>query len=357
MDDLLVVGAGIIGLSCAFEAASRGMRVRVLDRGSPGAGASGVAAGMLAPLAEAHDMPDEWVRIGVQSAELYGGFIERVEVMGGPAGFLSRGTLLVAADRDQARDLDQLERAHERLGMAAERISIREVIRREPALSPRVAGALWCADDHAVNPAELCAALVRAIRALGGTIETGVHVEGVSSEGPGLGVRVVGAKVDTPRLARRVLVAAGLHSAEVLPIELRSELDMGLRPVKGQVLILKGDPLISRVVRTPRVYLVPRGNRLVVGASEEEVGHHSEPLAGVTMDLLYEAWRTVPGVYELELEQIVVGHRPSTRDGCPVVRPVGPEGLFVATGHHRHGILLAPWTAHVFAQWLDSQSG
>jgi len=176
-------------------------------------------------------------------------------------------------------------------------------------------------------------------------------------EGPDLGVRLRRGGAKASLHARWVLVAAGLHSAEVVPDEVNAALDMGLRPVKGQLLILKGDPLIDRVVRTPRVYLVPRGNRLVVGASEEEVGHHAEPLAGVTMDLLYEAWRTVPGVYELELEQIVVGHRPSTRDGCPVVRSVGPEGLFVATGHHRHGVLLAPWTAQVFAQWLEGQTG
>lgn len=313
------------------------MSVLVVDRARPAAGASGVAAGMLAPLAEAHDMPDDLLAIGVESARLYLDFVRRVGEHGGETGFLARGTLLVAADRDQAGDLDQLERAHGRLGLAAERLTVREVIRREPRISPRIAGGLWCPEDHAVDPVVLCAALVRAIEAFGGEVRTGVEVREIVHGEAVTGVRLGD---ETELEARRVVVAAGLRSAPLLA----PFVDCAMRPVKGQVLVLRGEPLISRVVRNPRVYLVPRGERLVVGASEEELGSHDQPLAGVTMDLLYEAWRTVPGVYELDLERIVVGHRPSTRDGRPVVGPVGPDGLWAATGHHRHGILLAPWT-------------
>ena len=112
----------------------------------------------------------------------------------------------------------------------------------------------------------------------------------------------------------------------------------------GQVLHLRGERLLSGGVRTPRVYLVPRGDVLVIGASEEEVGEHAAPLAGITMDLLYEAWRPLPGVYALELAEMRVGHRPSSRAGRPLVEGLG-DGLFVAAGHHRHGVLLAAWTA------------
>lgn len=339
--DLIVVGAGIIGLSAAFEAASTGMKVLVVDKAVPATGASGVAAGMLAPLAEAHDMPDDLVRIGIESGRLYRDLVERVEAHGGRCAFRDEGTLIVAADRDQAGDLAQLQRAHERMGLEVERLSVRDVLRREPRVSPRIAGGLSCPEDHSIDPVVFCRAIAHALGAMGSAVRTGVEVHEVVHDHAVRGVRVTedGAEVLLP--AKRVLLAAGLdNQALAEPFG-----DLGLRPVKGQVLHLRGESLLNGVVRTPRVYLVPRGEVLVVGASEEEMGRHAEPLAGVTMDLLYEAWRTLPGVYELELHRIVVGHRPSSRDGRPTVGPLGPDGLFLAAGHHRHGILLAPWTA------------
>lgn len=345
--DLIVAGGGVIGLGAAFSAASAGWRVLVLEASEQApSGASAVAAGMLAPLAEAHDMPDDLVRAAIESAEAYASFIGAVERHGGPAGFVDRGTLLVAADRDQAGDLEQLRRSHARLGVAAEPLSIRELLRREPRISPRVAGALWCPDDHAVSPLALGRALVLAIEALGGEVRTGLCVTEIEA-GEGWQVRADGVDGEIVVRSDRVLIAAGLKSQALLG----TALDLGLRPVKGQVLHLVGERLIDRVVRTPKVYLVPREDRLVVGASEEEMGEHAAPLAGVTLELLYEAWRTLPGIYDLELDRIVVGHRPSTRDGRPVIGEV-PErpGLFVAAGHHRHGVLLVPWTAERLAK-------
>ena len=291
------------------------------------------------------------MRVGIQSARAYPGFIEAVKAYGGDTGFNDQGTLIVAADRDQAGDLEQLGRAHQRLGLEVEKLTVREVIRREPRVSPRIAGGLWCPEDHSVPPPVLCGALVRGIEALGGSVCRGFSGQAVQADPLGVRVRTPDGSEEVWRGAR-VLVAAGLGSQAVLG----DLVDLGMRPVKGQVLHLRGERLLRGVVRTPRVYLVPRADRLVIGASEEELGDHAEPLAGVTMDLLYEAWRTLPGVYELELERILVGHRPSTRDGRPVVGPVGPDGLFVATGHHRHGILLAPWTAYTLAEMWGLQA-
>lgn len=348
--DLVVVGAGVIGLSCAFEAASDGLRVLVVDAEGPAARSSGVAAGMLAPPAEAHDMPEDVLRSSVQSATLYPSFIERVEAHGGRAGYLDRGTLLVAVDRDQAGDLEQLSRSHQRYGLQVELLTVRQALRIEPRISPRIAGGLRCADAHAVEPVALCGALVHAIEALGGRVQCGARVGRVRVGERVEGVDLLGESGEVSRIdAPRVLVAAGLGSAAlVAPF-----VALHLRPVKGQVLHLRGERLIDRVVRTPRVYLVPHRDRLVVGASEEELGAHDQPLAGVTMDLLYEAWRVLPGIYELELEACVVGHRPCLRDGRPIVQRVGPPGLILATGHHRHGILLAPHTAAAVRALLD----
>jgi glycine oxidase len=336
--DLIVVGAGIIGLSAAFEAAASGLRVLVVERAGPATGASGVAAGMLAPMAEAHDMPLDLCRIGVASAVLLPDLVSRVESYGGGAGYQRAGTLLVAGDRDQAGDLAQLERSHTALGVPAVRLTTREVLGREPRVSPRNAGGLWCPDDHAIDPVAFCRAMVLALRVLGSEVRTGVPVDGILGEEAVRGVRLGDSSEER---APRVLVAAGLGSPDLV----ERWVDLRMRPVKGEVLHLRGEALITSVVRTPRVYLVPRGEVLVVGASSEELGDHARPLAGVTMDLLYEAWRVLPGIYDLELDRIIVGHRPATDDGRPVVGPAGPDGLFIATGHHRHGILLAAWTA------------
>ena len=334
--DLIVVGAGIVGLASAFEVASSGLRVLVLERSRVAAGASRVAAGMLAPPAEAHDMPDDVLQAGVQSAAAYPSFIQRIEACGATAGFRAKGTLMVAADRDQAADLEQLARSHERMGLSVDWLSVREILRTEPRLSPRLAGGLFLPDAHSVEPVALCQALAHAVVQLGGEVRLGCEVTRILGEESVEGVVCNEGELRAPR----VLVAGGLRSAALLdPFE-----PLPLRPVKGQVLHLRGEPLIERVVRSPRVYLVPHRDRLVVGASEEELGEHDQPLAGVTMDLLYEAWRLLPGTYELELEACVVGHRPCLRDGRPRISAVGPRGLLVATGHHRHGILLAPWT-------------
>jgi glycine oxidase len=124
-----------------------------------------------------------------------------------------------------------------------------------------------------------------------------------------------------------------------------------LRPVKGQALLLRGEPLIDHVIRTPDVYLVPRhAGRLFVGASSEESGFELGSTAGAALDLLREAWRVLPGVYELEICEMVAGLRPTLRDHLPAIGPAGLEGLWLATGHYRHGVLLAAATAKLLVE-------
>jgi glycine oxidase len=165
------------------------------------------------------------------------------------------------------------------------------------------------------------------------------------SDGPrvcGLRVRAGDDLLDVA--ARAVVVTSGAWTNEAI-----SDIPfLPLRPVKGQALLLQGEPLIRHVVRTPDVYLVPRqGGRLFVGASSEESGFDLGITAGATLDLLREAWRVLPGIYELEIADTVVGLRPTLRDHLPAIGPAGLEGLWVATGHFRHGVLLAPATARL----------
>lgn len=352
--DMVVVGAGIIGLSVAWEASRRGWEVLVVDRHEPGSGASSVAAGMLAPISEARPTEEALVRFGRDSLDRYPEFVDALEEATGIDCLLQRGgVLLVAVDRDHLEVLEHEQRNLEAMGLEAERLGGRRVLELEPRLAPGVVGGLATPDDRSVDPRRVTRALVCALEGAGSrvvpetTLETLDHdggVRGVELEREGRRVRVE---------TGRVLVAAGSWSHRVLP-ELSG---LPLRPVKGQLVRLQGEVLIQRMVRTPDVYLVPRENgELVVGASSEEQGFDDSVTAGIVMDLLYEGWRALPGLYELELREINVGFRPALRDNLPAIGPagVGIPGLYLATGHHRNGILLAPATAHHLVDTMET---
>jgi glycine oxidase len=145
------------------------------------------------------------------------------------------------------------------------------------------------------------------------------------------------------------VLAAGVWSEDVEALVS----PLGLRPVKGQVVRLTGPELIRHVVRSPDVYLVPRrGGELLVGATMEEQGLDALPTAGAVLDLLREAWRLLPGVYDLAVTELSVGFRPAVRDHRPVIGRTTTPGLYVAIGHFRNGVLLAPATAHHLAEWI-----
>ena len=139
-----------------------------------------------------------------------------------------------------------------------------------------------------------------------------------------------------------VVVACGAWSPEAFP-ELTN---LALRPVKGQFVLLQGEPLLERVVRKPDVYLIPRADgQLYIGATSEEVGFDASVTAGAVMDLLGHAWRTLPGTYEATVVETSIGFRPTLRDHLPAIGESRTQGVYVATGHYRHGVMLAPVTA------------
>jgi glycine oxidase len=165
-------------------------------------------------------------------------------------------------------------------------------------------------------------------------------VRGVSGEAGGKAVRVA---------CDVAVLAAGVWSGDVkAPLP-----PLGLRPVKGQLVRLAGPEVLRHVVRSPDVYLVPRrGGELLVGATMEEQGLDALPTAGAVLDLLRESWRILPGLYDLALTELSVGFRPVVRDHRPVIGAAATRGLYVATGHFRNGVLLAPATAHYLAEWI-----
>ena len=349
--DVVVVGAGAVGLAVAWRVAKRGLRVIVLERaGAPGAGTSAVAAGMLAPISEmiATELP--LMRLGLAGVDAYPAFVEELgDASGMDPGYLRCGTLLAARDGDEAEALGRELELRESLGLAVHRLRSSEARRLEPALAPTLRLALEIPDDHAIDPRKLCAALARAVTAAGGVLRCNAAVDEISvSHGSVRGVRLVdGEQV----AAEHVVQAAGAWTETVrgLPAEAR----IPIHPVKGQILRLHdpaGPGLLTRVLRMAGGYLVPRGDgRYVLGATMEERGFDTTVTAGGAFELLRNAFELLPSVTELVIDELSAGLRPTTTDNAPAIGPGSIPGLHWAVGHYRHGILLTPITAELVA--------
>lgn len=385
--DLAVVGGGIVGLSVAWRARAKGMSVVVLERDVLGAGATHAAAGMLAPVAEIEfgEAGMRVLELGMRSARMWPAFAVELERASGiDVGLRRSGTLVVARDDDEARELERQLAFRESLGVRAVRLRASEAREHEPALAPTVRLALHAPDDHSVDPRSVVAALRGACEQDGVRLREHTAVLGVQldasetrvvgvrvSNDPGDGAPVAGLEGNGAASgdffgeggafelvhARHVVVAAGAWSGGLagLPAGAR----MQVRPVKGQILRLRdpaGPGLLEGVVRFAGGYLVPRGDdRYVLGATMEERGFEPDATAGGVYELLRDAHELVPGVSELHIEELGVGYRPSTPDNAPVIGPGALGGLTWATGHHRNGILLAPLTAELVVASLGGR--
>jgi glycine oxidase len=343
--DLVVAGAGVIGLTCAWRAAQAGMSVAVLERDVAGAGASGVAAGMLAPVTEADFGEERLLAMNLEGRSLWAGFAaELSELTGMRTGFEESGALVVAADRDDAEELRRLHEFQVSLGLGSEWVGPRAARELEPGLSPRIAGAIWAPQDAQVEPRAVVAALAAALERAGGELVQSAEVTELAVEGG----RVTGVRCGATEIgAGAVLVAAGAWSAQD---GLAAEGAPAVRPLKGQLLELRlrrgNPPLARRLVRTPRCYVVNRPDgRVVIGATSEEQGFDAAVTADGVFRLLEAAYEALPDAAELELVATRAGLRPAVPDNVPVVEFSGQiEGLLWATGHGRNGVLLAPWT-------------
>jgi glycine oxidase len=352
--DAIVVGAGAIGLSCAWRAARRGARVLVLDRAEPPAGATRVAAGMLAPVGELAFGEPELLEMSLAAAAAYPGFVAELEAATGVStGYVSQGALHIALDRDEAGELRRVHDLQRSLGLGAEWLPPRRCRELEPGLTPSFNGGVHAPAEAAVDPRALSAALLAALAADGVEVRSGVEVSAALLDGERIaGVRT--AAGEELRAATTVLATgAWAGESEWLPPAARPP----VRPVKGQILELRaldGAAPCERIVASERVYLVPREDgRLVVGATVEERGFDVAVTAGGVHELLREAYRLLPDVAEMELVEAMAGLRPGTPDNLPLIGPGGLDGLVLATGHFRNGILLAPLTGEAIAELLD----
>ncbi|HET6999436.1 MAG TPA: glycine oxidase ThiO, partial [Solirubrobacterales bacterium] len=354
--DAVFVGGGVIGLACAWRAAQRGARVVVLDAAEPPAGATRVAAGMLAPVGELAFGEPRLLEMTLAAARLYPGFIAELEAASGEAtGYERQGALHIALDRDEAAELRRVHDLQRSLELEAEWLPPRRCRHLEPGLTPSFNGGVHAPGEAAVDPRALTGALLAALAGEGVEVRTGTEVVAGLFEGERLaGVQTAAGE---ELRAGSVVLASGAWSgrAEWLPEQARPP----VRPVKGQVVELRtrdGAAPCQRIVASERVYLVPRPDgRLIVGATSEEQGFDTAVTAGGVHELLREAYRLLPDVAEMELVDAIAGLRPGTPDNLPRVGAGAIEGLVLATGHYRNGILLAPLAAETIADLLASE--
>ena len=315
--DVAIVGGGVIGLACALRAEQRGLRVCVLERGEPGSGATRAAAGVLAPDPETPG----FTALARRSADLWPSFADEL----GAVGYTKCGSLVLSFDDDVAR-------------MEGEWLDGDACRALEPGVAPACTGGVLLAGDAQVDPRRVTEALVKR---LDNSVRPRTDVVGLTHESVEL--------ADGSRIfADRVVLAAGAWASR------RFARRLPVRPVKGQVLRLRGPLPATRIIRSEHVYVVPRASgETVLGATVEDAGYDETPTDEATELLLRQAVRAVPAVADLELVEAVASLRPATPDHGPLIGEW--EGLLVAGGHYRNGILLAPVTADAIAALLTGE--
>ncbi len=307
---------------------------------------------MLAAAIETEPGEENLLALTLESQGMWPGFAGELEAASGiSVGYRDEGTIVVALTRDDAEQLRFTYDFQISLGLELEWLSGAEARRREPHLRPGIPGAVLSPRDHQVENRRLACALVEAARRAGVTLREHHPVREVAIAA-GRACAVVTDRGRDP--ADVVVLAAGAWSREIAGIP--PAYLPPVRPIKGQMLALRMDPaapLLRHVVWLPRGYLVPRNDgRLVIGGTVEERGFDDTLTAGGLLALIEGAWRAVPAIEELPIAETWVGFRPGSRDDAPMLGPSGIEGLVVATGHHRNGILLTPLTAAAISAYV-----
>jgi glycine oxidase len=347
--DVVIIGAGVIGLSSAIRCADAGLRVALVDP-DPGRGASWAAAGMLAPVAEMHYGEESLLQLNLAASAAWEGWAAELADRGADVGYVACGSLMVARDGDDAAELRRLMDTQRRLGLTVEWLRMREARAAEPNLAPSTRGAVAVDGDHQVDNR----ALVTGLRGLVDRVPDVTVVTKAVRAAQIDGDRLTGVLLDdgTRLSASTVVLAAGAGSARIdgLAPHLPE-----IRPVKGQLLHLHspGGPLATANLRGLDVYVVNRPDgRIVVGATVEERGWDTTVTAGGIHALLRAAWELMPGIDECTFVEATAGLRPGSPDNAPLLGPVeGLEGVVLATGHYRNGVLQSALTASAVAAW------
>lgn len=350
--DAVIVGGGIIGGTIAFELGRRGVSVAVLDRQEPMREASWAAAGMLSA---APDCPAAipLVPLARASLALYPEFVDAVEKASGlETSYRNGGAIEVICRGEAERELSTLVALHRGLGLACEPLPVDEALKMEPAIGREARAAAFLPDECSIEPRLLAAAVLEAARSFGTEFCAGTEVVSLALDGE----KCTGVRTSSGGTihAAHVVLAAGCWSSQILGASQYAP----TLPVRGQMTALRhsGKP-IRHVLRSDRGYLVPRGEAepqtIVVGSTLENAGFEKRVTSGGIEKILSAANELVPELEKAEIVETWCGLRPGTPDQLPILGPANVEGVVLATGHYRNGILLAPITAKLVGEWMS----
>ncbi len=351
--DVVVIGAGLIGCALAYELRKRGAGVTVYDRAEPVRAASWAGAGMLAPFSEdVDDVP--LLALCAAALRGYSGFVEELRARTGvDARLRAAGTLHVACDAAAAAALAARCATFRRHGADAAVVDRAAAVGREAMLGADVRGAVFVANEACVDNRRLGRALVAACKAAGVRFE---RADGVALEADARRVRGIRTERGF-RPAATVVNAAGAWAGDLAGVPAAAR--VGVRPVAGEMIALAVPPGFGNaLVWGAGVYLVPRDDgRLLIGATSYERGFDTRVTAGGVRTLLAGALRIAPALGAFALVETWAGLRPGSHDGRPYIGPTAVDGYFVASGHYRNGILLAPLTGQALAAAIAGAPG
>jgi glycine oxidase len=342
---VVIVGAGVAGLSIGWRLLQAGSEVVVLERGQPGAGASWAAAGMISAVGEGEDPHPAEAAFARYAAELWPDFAREIEeVSGRPVGYRKDGKLVVATSSEHYARLAARSAAEADLSM----LSAAEAGLLEPLLRPDIAGAMWDPVEAQVDNRALGAVLADIFVGAGGLLQTNETVVRIETDGS----RVVGAR--TPFMlyeADTYVLAAGAWTSRIqgLPIEALPP----VIPVKGEMIALSGGTTPKRIVWGDDIYLVSRAGRLLVGATASDDGFDTSLTDEAKRRLLSRAVDLMPALERWSLVEHWAGLRPGSPDGLPILGQSILERLFVASGQFRNGILFAPAIAEAICAMVQ----
>jgi glycine oxidase len=350
--DVAVAGAGLIGAAIAWELAEAGLSVGVFDARDPGREASWASAGILSPAPE-NPGAIPVVPLGKASLALYPEFIAAAEESSGQrVGYRRKGTVEALFSSDAVRDLSTLIALHHGLGLKAEPLRPEDARELEPALSPDLAAAAFRPDEACVDNRLLMQAILSTAKKAGAQIFPGDGAQSILRQSN----RCSGLQLKNETVsANWTVIAAGSFSSQIKGAEEFAP----VRPAKGQILALRSDanaPKIDRVLWSDKIYLVPRDDgRIVVGATVEYVGYDKAITAGGLEENLAAAIELAPSLAAARIDEIWAGLRPDSPDHLPIIGPTGLDGLVIATGHFRSGVLLTPVTGKLIREWITLQ--
>jgi glycine oxidase len=346
-----IIGGGIIGLSTGWQLAKKGFHVEILEKEKEFKGAAWVSAGMLAPQAELGFEEFDYFSLCIESLKLYPKFLEELEADSGIKVPLKRcGTLMAAFDRDQTERLKRIKDFRQKVNLPGKWLTGSEAKEIEPLLSPKCTCGLLFEEDAEVDNRKLLEALKQAFINCGGELFEEHTVESVNiinNKAESLHFHGIDAKYDS------ILLAAGSWLSKVKGLEFLS--CCNIKPVKGQIISLKTSASfnLKHAVRANDVYIVEKSDeRIIIGATVEDYGYDRAITAGAVLELLENAWEAVPGISELEIISVDAGLRPGSLDNQPILGKTEVENLFIAGGHYRSGVLLAPITAYNMANMI-----